>query len=240
MRSGNIPLPWAARGEMGGAGLRLALISFLSLYFELTLIRWVPTQVRLMAYFANFVLIAALLGLGVGLLLAGRRVRLVAYFPPALLVLTLFALILESAHFVLPIVSEGQVVWNYLQVLPATGVLAYGVLLGLFLLMVCVFVLIGQEVGRALQPFRPLAGYSLNIVGSLLGVVAFALASYVGLSPPWWFALGAVGFGWYLLLSGGARRLGRVTFVSLRTVIAVVYADAVGRPEGVSRDWSPA
>jgi hypothetical protein len=49
-------------------GVALALISFLGLYFELTLIRWIPTQLRLMAYFTNFVLIAALLGLRLGML----------------------------------------------------------------------------------------------------------------------------------------------------------------------------
>ena len=58
---------------MFGAAGRLVLISFLSLYLELTFIRWAPMQVRLLAYFSNYVLIAALLGLGLGMMLAGRR-----------------------------------------------------------------------------------------------------------------------------------------------------------------------
>src|SRR5919202_995150 len=93
---------------------RLVLISFLSLYSELTLIRWIPTQVRLLAYFTNFVLIAALLGLGVGMLLTGRRNRLSAYFPAALFALTVLVLVLERTNFVLPITSPGQFVWSYL------------------------------------------------------------------------------------------------------------------------------
>src|SRR5436853_3045211 len=109
MRSGNIQLPWAARGGMGGAGLRLALISFLSLYFELTLIRWIPTQVRLLAYFTNFVLIAALLGLGVGMLQATRRRQLAPYFPAGLFGLAIFVVVLEHHNLVLPIVSQGEV-----------------------------------------------------------------------------------------------------------------------------------
>jgi len=110
------------------AGLRLALVSFLALYFELTLIRWTPTQVRLLAYFANYVLIAALLGLGLGMLLTRRRARLVAFFTPALLLLTLFVLLLERVRFVMPIVSEGQFIWIYVAHMPARGMLTYAVL----------------------------------------------------------------------------------------------------------------
>ena len=58
---------------VSGAAGRLILISFLSLYLELTFIRWAPMQVRLLAYFSNYVLIAALLGLGLGMMLADKR-----------------------------------------------------------------------------------------------------------------------------------------------------------------------
>lgn len=228
----------ASKPLMAMPALRLALISFLALYFELALIRWVPTQVRLVAYFTNFVLIAALLGLGVGMLLAGRRARLLGYFAPALLVLTLLVVLLESANFVLPIVSQGQFVWNYIHTLPANGFLAYGVLVGFFLLVVGVFALLGQEVGLALRPFGPLPAYSINILGSLVGVVAFAFVSYLGLPPAIWFAVGAAGLVVYLLLSG-VRNWGAITTVSLIAVLAVVHADAIGRPEGLSRFWSP-
>ncbi len=147
---------WEERGlGTTGAAWRLALVSFLSLYFELTLIRWIPTQVRLLAYFSNYVLIAALLGLGVGMLLAGRRVRLVAYFPPALLGLTLLVLLLEPWNFVMPLLAEGQSVWNSPAELPATGLLAYATVVGLFLVAAGVFVLLGQEVGRALGRSPP-------------------------------------------------------------------------------------
>src|SRR5947209_6549998 len=113
--------------------IRLVLISFLSLYFELTLIRWIPTQVRLLAYFTNFVLIAALLGLGVGMLQATRRRQLAPYFPAGLFGLAIFVVVLEHHNLVLPIVSQGEVVWGYVQYLSPIGLLSYVVLIALFL-----------------------------------------------------------------------------------------------------------
>src|SRR3990172_8427656 len=54
--------------------LRLFLISFLALYFEVVLIRWIPGQVTIIGYFTNHVLIASFLGLGVGCA-AGRGAK---------------------------------------------------------------------------------------------------------------------------------------------------------------------
>src|SRR4051794_1847267 len=63
--------------------MRVALFvsSFLVLFLETALIRWMPAYVRLLAYFSNFILLASFLGIGVGCLLATRRRRLIAWFP---------------------------------------------------------------------------------------------------------------------------------------------------------------
>src|SRR5438093_1413491 len=53
----------SSRTEVG----RLLLASFLSLYFELALIRWIPGTVHIVGFFTNLVLIASFLGLGVGM-----------------------------------------------------------------------------------------------------------------------------------------------------------------------------
>ena len=41
--------------------LRLFLVSFLVLFLQVALIRWMPAYVRLLAYFSNFILLAAFL-----------------------------------------------------------------------------------------------------------------------------------------------------------------------------------
>ena len=62
-----------SRASLKAVGLELVLVSFIVLFQELALIRWIPTQVRVAAYFPNLVLISAFLGLGIGCLRAGRR-----------------------------------------------------------------------------------------------------------------------------------------------------------------------
>src|SRR5215475_2056742 len=54
------------------SGLRLFGLSFTALFMELMVIRWVPAEVRLVAYYANLMLISSFLGLGVGAMVAGR------------------------------------------------------------------------------------------------------------------------------------------------------------------------
>jgi spermidine synthase len=222
-----------------GPRARLVLISFLGLYFELTLIRWIPTQVRLLAYFTNFVLISALLGLGVGMLLAGRRLRLALFFPAAVLVLTVFVAILERYNLVLPLVTQGELVWGYVQYLPGTGIVAYFVLVAFFLLMVGVFVFIGQEIGRCLRTFRPLPAYSLNIFGSLLGVLGFAFLNWLETPPTVWFAWGSAGFAVYLFLASSGRRRLLLTLLPLPAVLGVLYVDSLNHPAGTFTYWSP-
>ncbi len=51
------------------------LASFVSLFLELLLIRWISSEVRLFAYLKNFVLIACFLGFGYGASIARRRIQ---------------------------------------------------------------------------------------------------------------------------------------------------------------------
>ena len=61
--------------------VRTFLASFLVLFLEIALIRWMPAYIRLLSYFSNFILLASFLGIGLGCLLAPARVRLFAWFP---------------------------------------------------------------------------------------------------------------------------------------------------------------
>src|SRR6266436_6158741 len=44
----------------------LLLLSFISLFLELAIIRWLSTEIRIFAYFKNLPLMAAFLGFGIG------------------------------------------------------------------------------------------------------------------------------------------------------------------------------
>ncbi len=59
----------------------------------------------------------------------------------------------------------------------------------LFLAVAALFATMAQRMGREMATLLPLRGYTLNIFGSLAGVAAFAVISWLQLSPVWWFAL---------------------------------------------------
>ena len=65
--------------ELGGFSYRqLVLISVAGLFLEMLMIRWVSCEIRIFAYFTNFVLVACFLGFGLGCYLCRRRVQLMA------------------------------------------------------------------------------------------------------------------------------------------------------------------
>src|SRR6476660_6657095 len=68
--------------------LRIFLVSFTLLFFELLCIRWIPAYVRYLSYFTNFILLASFLGIGLGILAARRTTFRFPSFPLLVLLLT--------------------------------------------------------------------------------------------------------------------------------------------------------
>src|SRR5260370_42641257 len=79
---------------------RIFLVSFPMLFFQLLCIRWIPSYVRYLSYFNNFILLASFLGIGLGML-AARRKRF--WFPPFPLLLLLLVFVIASNNFQLHI-----------------------------------------------------------------------------------------------------------------------------------------
>ena len=172
--------------------IELVIASFVVLVQELTFIRWLPSQVRVLAYYPNLVLLGAFLGLGLGCLLArGLSWR------PAWPLLTLgtvgAALLLSRVVFTQEGVSEHLFLLYY--DLPREAPVFDGVwppIVLFFLLTAATFVPLGQFVAERLDEFRrrerPLRGYSWDLTGSLLGVIGFAILGLTGTFPIAWFA----------------------------------------------------
>src|SRR5579871_2018661 len=80
--------PLRVNAQRVRAYLPLALVSFLSVYLELVVIRWLASEVRIFAYFKNFPLLAAFLGFGAGCLIARRQRNYFRFTPLLLLVLS--------------------------------------------------------------------------------------------------------------------------------------------------------
>src|SRR5260370_25294932 len=78
-------------------GLELFCLSFVALFLELMVIRWEPAVVRLIAYYANLILISSFLGLGVGAIVGKTRKSLFGWLPALLLINVVWLLL---AHFI--------------------------------------------------------------------------------------------------------------------------------------------
>jgi predicted membrane-bound spermidine synthase len=170
----------------------LVLASFVVLGLELTLIRWIPGQVRVLAYFPNVVLISTFLGLGIGCLLVVRRIP-VWTFSPLLVVLTGTTVWLSRFAFTQE--STNEHLWLLYFDLPNAPVVN-GIrlpIVTLFVLSAAVFVPLGHFIASRLQDFRAagssLRGYAADLGGSLLGVIAFTLLFFSGTFPVVWFAV---------------------------------------------------
>ncbi len=216
----------------------LFAVSFVALYLELVAIRWIPTQVRLLAYFSNFMLIACLLGLGLGMVLDRRRARLLGVYPAGMVVLVACVLVLGATDFRLPFISGDVWLWNTRGQAPA-AIGAYLVLVLFVMLVALVFVPLGQEIGTRLRPFRAIRGYSVNIAGSLAGVLAFTAVSYAELTPAWWFAIGFGALVAYQALVRDRPRELVTTVAVLSAVVGVVYAYGLVDGRGSQTYWSP-
>ena len=70
-------LPMQERNEGRGTGrdLEIFSVSFLVLFLELVLIRWIGTEIRIFAYLGNLVLVVCFFGVGLGCYWSERTVH---------------------------------------------------------------------------------------------------------------------------------------------------------------------
>jgi SAM-dependent methyltransferase len=101
----------------------------------------------------------------------------------------------------------------------------------LFTAVAALFVTVAQRMGRALTNLAPLPAYVLNLLGSLTGVAAFALVSWLQLSPVVWFTVAVVAAVPFLL--EGRRLIVAANVVLLASSLAIVHQMARGSL------WSP-
>jgi len=174
----------------------LFLASVLTLFAELALIRWVATEIRVFAYVKNLALLLCFLGFGLGCALARQAPRLLTAAKALLGLILIVRLpwysekVMEHLSRFLGAAPDIEI-WqtgfqrNWLLFLPAAAFTAL-----LLLLITCVFIPLGQMVSRQIELApRALVGYSWNLAGSLVGILAFFAVSWMALPPTVWFVL---------------------------------------------------
>jgi len=223
----------------------LFIVSFAALFIEVMLIRWVGTEVRIFAFFQNVALIACFLGFGLGCYWSGRRKNLLFSLAAMAGLVALveapfagwkdFLRLLSS----LLSLSPDSVFWGFGR---NPGGLTYVLLFSLsvavvailLLLLVGVMVPIGQWVGFLLDCARnPVSAYSVNLLGSIAGVWAFAGMAFLWLSPKAWFGLAC------LLLLLVRQPSQRMLVAGLLLLAGSMSLLLLGRRSSALTYWSP-
>src|SRR5258708_29529591 len=168
--------------------MALFVSSFLVLFLETALIRWMPAYVRLLAYFSNFILLASFLGIGVGCLLAGRRRNLFAWFP---LIQLAVIVAVDRLRLEVALPSTSTIYFSSGTAEAVVPVESTLLLPLLFTVVAALFVTVAHRMRRALHGRPPLGAYVINLLGSLAGVAGFALVSWLQLPPIVWFGVAA-------------------------------------------------
>jgi len=218
--------PGPAEGALLPPQLQLFVLSFLMLFVELALIRWSGALVIYLSYFSNFVLLGSFLGIGVGFLRARARVNLFPWAPLALALLILFVRV-----FPVEVIRTGyQIVFFGYGKFHASGPPTWVTLPIVFLAVAAVMAMIGEGVARTFVRFRPLDAYRLDIAGSIAGIAAFSLLSFLDAKPIVWALIVALVM---LLLYG--RRAGLLQVTAAVAIVLLLWSESLSS----SDIWSP-
>lgn len=215
----------------------LFLVSFLILFFELAAIRWFAATVVFLTFFTNVVLLACFLGMSVGLLTAGRPRNYIGMVLPLAALSMAFALAVYTAysaweHQVTVTLGDQQtsprVIYfgaEYRPADPSRWIIPMWAVAGaVFAALAVTFVGLGQVMGRAFDaiPDRVVA-YTVDVLGSLTGIAAFAAMSALELPPTVWFVPIVV----VTLYFAGWRQQAQVPAAAATLVLAAIGAHAL-------------
>ena len=207
----------------------LFVASFLVLFLETAVIRWMPAYIRLLAYFSNFILLASFLGIGVGCLLATRRRNLILWFP--LVQLAAIAAV-DRLRLEVALPSTSTIYFSSGTADTVVAVESTLLLPLLFVAVAALFAVVAHRMGVELTHHPPLRAYVINLLGSLAGVAAFAIVSWLQLPPVVWFGVAAAAA--LPFVAATRRRAIAIANVALLAAALVV----VYRMQGGSL-WSP-
>jgi SAM-dependent methyltransferase len=230
--------------------LDLALVSLLGLFLEVVLIRWHGTEFRACAYFKNITLLACFLGLGLGF---ARARRPVLTFPLMLILLSVQVILMDAlsqaeADRAIRNPIAADLLWGVASVTRVLhSIVFYGFFTALFVSTIVIFIPIGQLTGRLMSAKTPLASYTVNIIGSIAGVVLFAAASCLWLPPIVWFGVAAVVGLWLSrhdrvgLLAGGCAAAAMLAWIGYdpRNEVRSIYSPYQRLEFKTDNGWLP-
>lgn len=232
----------------------LFLVSFLILFLEIAVVRWISTEIRIFAYLNNLVLLACFLGIGLGCYFSEKKAHIslsismlsilimLVNLPFTVYIKGEFLHIFRDIPFLLTAFTD-SVVWYETAITSNFFTTILGILstLIIFFTVVFIFMPLGQVLGKAMSDYKEtIKAYSLNIIASILGIVYFSRISFL-YTPPWfWFMLALGIFAIMFLLSAEERNLQNLASV-LICLALIISTMMILPPKKFGRTiiWSP-
>jgi hypothetical protein len=202
----------------------LFIASFAALFFEMLLVRWLPTTIYYLGYYKNCILFSTFLGFGCGLATRRRMDGILPYFAPFAAIVVLCSSLIERYTRIIP-PEGGEFLWP--QAKGVSFQIPMAVLLAIVFTAGAILMLpLGRLVGKYLEMFPPITAYSINIAASLLGVVSFLVISYLDFGPIVWFTLALAPLVYLLRRDRPALLCNILGLVAVAAVILLFHSGA--------------
>jgi hypothetical protein len=178
-----------------GQRIRLFILGYVTLFLELIFIRYLAGNIWNLGYFPNLVLLAVFVGMGTGFIF---HHHISDSLSKALLVVSTFLILLLIAlvHFERPAVPGfSRVIGDfggeifYTATPRKSDQFSFAVFVLWFLFVVSIFTLISQRTAKFFRLFAPLTSYTLDIAGSICGILSFMAVSWLQLPAYSWFLI---------------------------------------------------
>ena len=229
--------------DLGGFSYWLLIVfSIAGMFFEMMMIRWVSSEIRIFAYFKNFVLVACFFGFGLGCYFSKRRVNLIALFLPLLSLCLLIKLpwvhlrtLISNLPGLLGSSTEVQI-WG-IPSMPVSWLLMAAAILTtvpIFGLLVFSFVPFGQLIGWLLENASAgIRAYSVNVIAGLAGITLFTGLCFADTPPAVWFLVFAG------LLVAGLWKIPRLRWTALSLSLLCIALLSIPPSNHATTYWSP-
>lgn len=212
-----------------GLRVRLVALCFLMLFVELALIRWLGGNILYLSYFSNIVLLGSFLGIGLGFLWSHRSGHSLLRYTP--LVFGLLVLVVHNVP--VNVVATGGDLIFFGGELKPDGPPREIVLPVIFLAVAALLACIGNGIAETFEKMRNLDAYQFDLVGSIIGIAAFTLLSFLGATPIVW---GVISAG-ILLWTIKPRLPKDLALTVIPLLVLVVTLGIESREDGVI--WTP-
>jgi spermidine synthase len=206
--------------------LAILFSAALSLFLELSIIRWQSAAFPFFAFYKNFSLLACFMGLGLGYALATRdRIPLAIVLPLLAWQFGFMIAVQFGGHVNFSVPFREQLSMGVPAMTQLSRIVPlYGLLTVVFLLTALTFMPVGQLCGRLMERRGKLRAYGMNLLGSLLGVLVMLVASFLWTPPLAWFALCFLAILLFTLRTASSMIVG-VVFTVVSTIFLVWPVD---------------